>query len=101
MDEMMRVINKYSNGTYLKVEWGSGELVLEGEIDTIYESNNGLDEENVGYKEFYACAFRIKNIINNINNIEYHVGDLIEISVENEPALIVLNDGSVGWEKSC
>lgn len=48
MDEMMKVISKYANGTYLKVEWENGQLVLKGKIDTIYESNNGLEEEDDG-----------------------------------------------------
>ena len=29
MDEMMKVISKYANGTYLRVEWDNGQLVLE------------------------------------------------------------------------
>lgn len=46
MDEMMREINKYPNGTYLKLEWEDRQLVLEGIIDTIYETDNRLDEED-------------------------------------------------------
>ena len=48
MDEMMKRINKFDNGTYLKVEWQNGQLVLGGRIDTIYETNNGLEENDVG-----------------------------------------------------
>lgn len=99
MDEMMKMINKYPNGTYLKVEWGNGQLVLEGRIDTIYESNNGFDEEDDGYEEFYACAFSVENIINNLKNVECHIGDLVEISIENEPTKIAIEDGSIIWRK--
>lgn len=99
MDEMMKVISKYANGTYLKVEWGNGQLVLEGKIDTIYESNNGLEEEEDGYNEFYACALNIENIVNNLTNKKCHIGGLIEISVENEPSLITLDNGSIIWRK--
>ena len=99
MDEMMKVINKYANGTYLKVEWENGQLVLEGKIDTIYESDNGLEEEDDEYKEFYACAFRIENIVNNPNDKGCHIDGLIEISVENEPTLIALDDGNIIWRK--
>lgn len=99
MDEMMKAISKYANGTYLRVEWNDGQLALEGKIDTIYESNNGLDEEDDGYKEFYACAFNVENILNNLNDKECPIGGLIEISIENEPTLIELNDGSIIWRK--
>lgn len=99
MDEMMKAISKYANGTWLKVEWENGQLILEGIIDTIYESNNGLEEEDEGYKEFYACAFNVEKVINNSKDKECQKGALIEISIENEPTLIVLNDGSVIWRK--
>lgn len=99
MDEMMKAISKYANGTYMKVEWDNGQLVLEGKIDTIYESNNGLEEDDEGYKEFYACAFSVENILNNQENRECHIGVLVEISMENEPTLIALDDGSIIWKK--
>ena len=99
MDEMMKAINKYANGTYLKVEWENGQLVLEGKIDTIYESNNGLEEDENGYKEFYACAFSVENIVNNLKECHIDIGGLIEISIENEPTLITLEDGSIIWRK--
>lgn len=99
MDEMMKAINKYANGTYLKVEWENGQLVLEGRIDTIYETNNGFEEEDDGYKEFYACAFSVENIVSNSKEKECHIGGLIEISIENEPTLIALDNGSIIWRK--
>ena len=81
------------------MEWENGQLVLEGKIDTIYESNNGLEEDDAGYKEFYACAFSVENIVDNLKNKECHIGGLIEISIENEPTRIALDDGSVIWRK--
>lgn len=99
MDEMMKVISRYSNGTYLRVEWDNGQLVLEGKIDTIYESDNGLEEEDDEYKEFYACAFSVENVLNNLKNKECHTGRLVEISMENEPTLIALDDGNIIWRK--
>ena len=41
IDDMVREISKYPNGTYLKIEWENSQLVLEGIIDTIYETDNG------------------------------------------------------------
>ena len=94
MDDMMKEISKYPNGTYLRVEWDNGQLALDGTIDTIYESDNGLDEEDTAY----ACAFRVKKIVRNENDIDYAVDSLIEISIENQPTRITLLDGSIVWE---
>ncbi len=99
MDEMMREISKYPNGTYLKLECEDGQLVLEGIIDTIYETDNRLDEKDIRYREFYACAVKIKKIIQNLKDKDCNINDLIEISVENQPALITLYDGSIVWKK--
>ncbi len=99
MDEMMKEISQYSNGTYLRVEWECGQLVLEGKIDTIYESDNGLEEDDDGYKEFYACAFRVEKIISNENNKSIVLNSLIEISIENQPTKITLKDGNILWIK--
>lgn len=98
MDEMMQAISKYPNGTYLKVEWRHGLLVIEGKIDTIYETNNGLDEEDSGYKEYYACALRIEKILNNSTNKKCIVNNLLEISIEEQPTTILLKDGSILWK---
>lgn len=98
MDDMMKEISQYPNGTYLKVEWNNGQFVLDGEIDTIYESDNGLDEEDANYREFYACAFRVKSIVRNLKNIDCVVDSLIEISIENQPTQITLLDGSILWK---
>ncbi|MBD5544716.1 MAG: hypothetical protein HDR01_10895 [Lachnospiraceae bacterium] len=81
------------------MESDNSQLVLYGKIDTIYETNNGLEEEDDGYKEFYVCALRVENIFNNPKDKECHFGGLIEISMENEPILIALDDGSIIWRK--
>lgn len=95
----MREISKFPNGTYLKVEWENGQLVLGGKIDTIYESNNGLAEEDDEYLEYYACAFRIEDVFKNLKDTIYNAEELIEISIGNSPTLITLYDGSFVWSK--
>lgn len=116
-DKMMKSISQYPNGTYLKLEWKNSHLILEGEIDTIYESENEFDEEDDNYIEYYACAFRIGRILkvlqdkeckaNSLIEVstlkrkdkEYKINDLIEISILNQPSLITLEDGSIVWQK--
>lgn len=63
MDEMIQKINAYPNGTFLKIIWDYGKIVVEGVIDTIYETDNGLEEEEDGYQEFYVCAFMVKKVL--------------------------------------
>lgn len=99
MDEMMKAINQYANGTYLKVEWEKGLVVIDGKIDTIFETNNGFEEEENEYKEYYACVFKVENIIKVPKDKDYNIGNYIEISVENEPTLITIEDGSIIWKK--
>lgn len=100
MDAMMQAISKYANGTYLEVVWDYGEFVIFGSIDTIYETNNGFDEEDDAYQEFYACAFRIENIITNKKGKVFEVDTLIELSIENQPTQIHLQDGTIIWRNS-
>ena len=40
-----------------------------------------------------------ESIIQNLKDKDCNINDLIEISVENQPALITLYDGSIVWKK--
>lgn len=93
----MEKIVKYPRGTDLTIFWSNRNLILQGKIDTIYESDNCLEEDNPDYNEFYACAFEIVKIIQKPIDFEKKEGDLIEISVDNQPSLISLLDGTVVW----
>ena len=98
MDLMMEEIVKHPNGTVLTIFWSNRNLILQGKIDTVYESDNCLEENNPDYKEFYACACEIINIIQKPIEFEKKVGDLIEISLDNLPSLISLLDGTIIWK---
>lgn len=100
MDEMMRKISAYPNGTILRISWDSGRVVIEGAIDTIYETDNGVEEDEKEYLEFYACAVFVKRIIKNLSNKPLVTNRLIEISIENPPSKIELADGTVIWNRS-
>lgn len=98
MDLMMKKIINYPNGTDLMIFWLNKNLILQGKIDTVYESDNCLEEDDPAYKEFYACAFEIIKIIQKPINFEKNEGDLIEISMDDQPSLISLLDGTVVWK---
>lgn len=97
MDEMMRAISRYPNGTVLKVSWQFGRIVVEGLIDTIYETDNG-SEGTEDYREYFACAFKIQKIIQNLGDVDLEQGQLIEISKYNEPTSIELEDRTIIWK---
>lgn len=65
MDKMMQKISAYPNGTLLRISWDSGKTAIEGIIDTIYETDNGAEDDEDQYQEFYACAVLVKRIIRN------------------------------------
>ena len=63
-----------------------------GFIDTLYETNNGLEEDAEGYREYFACAFKVEKIIKNTGDKSLKQGQLIEISECDKPT-----DRIGGW----
>ncbi|EGN0215646.1 hypothetical protein IIE63_002063 [Listeria monocytogenes] len=97
MDAMLREINKYPNGTVLIIKW-KNNLMLKGEIDTIYETDNGLEMDSDDYIELYACLVKILEILSSpIEGTELVVDSLIEISMQNSPSEIMLENDVVVW----
>ena len=99
MDKMMQLLSTYPNGTFLRISWGSGKVVIEGTIDTLYETDNGMEEDMEQYREFYACAVLVKNVIRNLSNRSLAANTLIEVSTENQPSKIELVDGTIIWSR--
>lgn len=99
MDEMLRTISQFPNGTYLKLEWASANVILGGIIDTIYQTDNGKPEHTSTFREYYACAFRIKDVIQNQSSIQYSANSLMEVSTEAPPSRITLQNDVVVWSE--
>lgn len=100
MDELLKAINKHPNGTKLIINLKSG-VEVKGEIDTIYETNNGLDMDEEGYQEYCACAFKILDIKSSLQeNLDIKVGELIEVSMQEPPLSVMFESGTVIWEPS-
>lgn len=97
MDLMMKEIMKYPNKTRLIIKWKNSGLIIYGSIDTIYESCNCLDEDDPQYLEYYGWTIKIIEIKNNPKIFNKKIGDLLEISIENQPSTISLEDGTVIW----
>lgn len=52
---MLKIISQYPNGTFFKVSWRSRQIVVEGILDTIYETDNGLSQNRDGKMKFREC----------------------------------------------
>ncbi len=96
MDELLRSINKYPNGTKLIIVLNSG-VKIRGEIDTIYETDNGLEPDEDGYKEYYACVLKVKALLDNTKDEAINIGALIEVSMQEPPLAIWLEDNTKIW----
>ena len=98
MDELMYQIDKYLNGAKLTVHYSDG-TVLYGYLDTIYETDNELDDDDPNYQEYYACTFMIEKVIKT-GKKDYQKNASIEISKFNEPCLILDADDNVVWDEN-
>ena len=93
MDKMLCTISRYPTGTQLTVELQDGGIVS-GHIDTMYETDNGLELDDKGYEEFHAWLLSIENIEKHSSETKpFLIGGLWEFSKQNLPRRIILNTG--------
>ena len=100
IDEMIKSIMSYPNGTSLKITWEKQSLELIGTIDTVYESCNCLDEDDPNYMDYYACAMKVTKVNKASGDYDKKIGDLVEISIINCPDKIELLNDQVIWSKN-
>ncbi len=96
--ELIKSISEYPNGTKIVIEYRNGTRIR-GEIDTIYETDNGLDLEEKGYQEYYACAIKILSVLQiaREDKMKFDIGSLIEVSELKPPSKIWLENGKIIW----
>ena len=68
--------------------------VIEAQVDTCYETDNGLEDDDCNYEEYHACVMKIKKIIVDKNK-KLKEGNLIEINYHNYPQQIKDSQGNV------
>ncbi|KEQ25447.1 hypothetical protein [Paenibacillus tyrfis] len=87
------------------IEWESGFKIL-GVRDTIYETDNGLDENDSGFMEYDAAVIEVKNILSKPIKEEGSIyswlqkgkSSFIEISLHTDPPnKITSTDGKIIW----
>lgn len=92
MEKLFLSINNNNNQIYILI-FSNGD-VAEAQVDTCYETDNGLDDDDPDYEEYHACAMKIVKIIVDKNeNLEE--GNLIEINYHNYPQQIKDSQGNV------
>lgn len=87
MCNLIKTIAKYPKGELFIIEWTNG-FKIEAELDTLYETNNGLEEDEPGYKEYHASLFIIRKIFSHSEEskkLNLSQGQLYEVSMEEPP----------------
>lgn len=92
MESLFLSINIDANQIYV-ITYSDGNIV-EAKVDTCYETDNGLENDDPNYEEYYACAMRIVKIVVDKNK-NFKEGNLIEINYHNYPQQIKDSQGNV------
>ena len=85
MEKLFLSINVNPTQIYI-LTYSDGDII-EAQVDTCYETDNGLDEDVPDYEEYHACAMRIVKIIVDKTQ-KLKEGSLIEINYHNYPQYI-------------
>lgn len=68
--------------------------VIEAQVDTCYETDNGLEDDDPEFEEYHACALRVTKIVVDKSKA-LQEGKLIEINYHNYPQQIKDSNGNV------
>lgn len=88
MDKLIQTLNKLPNGSEITIIWTDIAKIL-AEIDTIYETDNGLEPTDIKYREFYSCLVLVKEILFCSTDSQIREGDYIDITEQNSPSKII------------
>lgn len=92
MEKLFLAISKNKDDIYI-LTLCNGDVV-EAKVDTCYETDNGLEDDDSNFEEYFACALKILKIVNN-NSKTLKNGELIEINYHNYPKEIRTSKGEI------
>ncbi len=92
MENLFLSINDNATQIYI-LTYSDGDII-EAQVDTCYETDNGLDDDDPEYEEYHACAMKIVKIIVDKTQ-KLKEGSLIEINYHNYPQHIKDLQGNI------
>ena len=92
MENIFLSINDNATQIYI-LTYSDGDII-EAQVDTCYETDNGLDDDDPDYEEYHACAMKIVKIIVDKTQ-KLKEGSLIEINYHNYPQHIKDLQGNI------
>jgi len=92
MEKLFLSISDNANQIYV-LTYSDGDII-EAQVDTCYETDNGLEDDDPNYEEYHACAMKIVKIIEDKSK-KLKEGNLIEIDYHNYPQQIKDSQGNI------
>jgi len=100
--ELMTALSKFCKPNQVVILYFDDSLIFKSNNNTgVFESTNGLDDENPDFIEFYDCSFEVSEILSPSSEVDLQIkqGNYFAISEHSEPIRIEAEDKTLIWQK--